>query len=116
MDKDLLLKPRLPEADVEIPGVGTVRVRGLSHQEVLIQRKAADDDNVDGPRALAMERKMLTLAMVDPAMTEAEVGEWQRTSPAGDIKLVFEAVQALSGLQEGAAKAAYKSVPGQPGA
>ncbi len=115
MDKEALLKPRLNEAEVEIPNLGTVRVRGLSRAEVLMVRKATDDAGVDGPRALTLERKMLALAMVDPKLTEAEVGQWQHAAGVGEINVVSEKVQELSGMLEGSAKAAYKSVRGESG-
>jgi hypothetical protein len=104
MDKDQLLKPRLPEADVEIPGVGTVRVRGLSRDEVLVVRKATDDAYLDGPRALTLERKLLAAAMLDPQLTEAEVGQWQKSAPAGELRPVVEKIQELSGMGEEAPK------------
>lgn len=95
--KDRLIKPRLPERDVHLEGVGTLRVRGLSHNEVLMIRKATDD-KPDGPRVLQLERKMLALALVDPVMTEAEVGQWQQAAPAGELDQVSRVVQELSGL------------------
>lgn len=105
MDKELLLKARLPEADVEVPGVGTVRVRGLTRAEVLKCQTLVQD----GPgRVEALERKMLALAMVDPELTEAEVGQWQKASPAGEMQPVTEKVQALSGMTKGAAGEAYR--------
>jgi hypothetical protein len=89
VDKDLLLKPRLAEADVEIPDVGTVRVRALSRAEVLLVRKATDNaDSIDGPRALVLERKMLATALLDPVLSESEVGEWQKVSAAGELEVV----------------------------
>ncbi len=115
MDKELLFKPRLNEADVEIPDVGTVRVRGLSRAEVLLVRKATDNEHVDGPRALVLERKMLAAAMVDPPLTEAEVGRWQEASAAGELGPVVQKVQELSGMADDAPKEAYKSVRGGSG-
>jgi hypothetical protein len=108
VDKEALLKPRLPEADVEIPGVGTVRVRGLSRYEVLLAQK----EQSKGPGA--MERVILRFGMVDPAMTEDEVAQWQKASPAGELEPVARKIQALSGIGEGAEKAAYKSDGGEP--
>lgn len=113
MDKEQLFKSRLGEADVEVPGVGTVRVRGLSRVEVLQVRKATDEAGIDGPRALTLERKMLALAMVDPHLTEAEVGKWQAAGAAGELGPVTDKVQELSGMKEESAKAAYKSAGGE---
>lgn len=110
-DKELLFKPRLPEDDVEVPGVGTVRVRSLSRAEVMLLQKMAQD----GEDPAAVERKMLSIALVDPALTEAEVGRWQRASIAGELEPVSDKVTALSGLDDDAAKAAYKEFEADPG-
>ena len=110
MDKELLLKPRLPEDDVEIPGVGTVRVRGLSRYEVLLAQR-------EQPKgAGAMERVILRFGLVDPELTEDEVTQWQKASPAGELEPVTRRIQALSGMGEGADKAQYKSVRDEPDA
>lgn len=108
--KDLLLKPRLPEADVDLPGVGSVRVRGLSRAEGIEVQKLIDKgwDR--------MERKLLSLAMVDPPLTEAEVGEWQQASVGGEIEPVTQHVMELSGLMQGADKEAYKEFDADPAA
>jgi hypothetical protein len=110
VDKDTLLKPRLPEADVDIPGVGTVRVRGLSRYEVLLAQK-------EQPKGVvAYERVMLRFGMVDPALTEDEATQWQKASPAGELEPVTRQIAALSGMGEGADKAQYKSHGGGSGA
>lgn len=107
MDKDLLLAPRLPEADLEVPGVGTIRVRGLSRLEVMGAQQ------LKGP---ALDRRLLSLALVDPVLTEAEVGQWQRASVAGEIEQVSAAVSKLSGMAPESAKDAYKSDGSESGA
>lgn len=113
MNIETLLSKRLSEAEVDIEGIGTVRVRALSRAEVLAVRKATDDEHMDGPRVLTLERKLLAAAMVDPVMTEAQVGEWQRIAPAGELQPVVRKIQELSGMLEDAAKAAYKSNGGE---
>lgn len=120
MDEDLkarLLKPRLPEADVDVPGVGTVRVRGLSRAEQLLAVKQGDIDsagNVNITRVEAIERRMLAMAMVHPAMSDDEVRQWQRAAPAGDLEPVTRRISELSGMTDGADKEAYKSFRSQP--
>lgn len=96
MDKEALFTPRLPEEDVEIPGLGTVRVRGLSRAEAM---KIRDRSDVE-----AQERLMIALGMVDPKLTEAEVGKWAKAAPAGELQPVSEVIGRLSGLIEGADK------------
>lgn len=108
VDKELLFKARLPEADVEIEGIGTVRVRGLSRAEALSIQKVA------GSGTDILERKMLALAMVSPRMTEGEVREWQEAAPAGELEPVTVKVQELSGINEDSAKAAYKEFDAYP--
>jgi hypothetical protein len=102
MDKELLFRPRLPEAEVEVPGVGTVRVRALNRAEVMA---------IQGRSGAARERAFLAAGLVDPILTEAEVGRWQQASPAGELELVTNAIGELSGMIEGAEKEAYKSLP-----
>lgn len=108
-DKELLFKPRLPEADVDVPGVGTVRVRGLSRSEAMSLRASAD--NVE-----AVDRRMLFLGLVDPKLTEDEVSQWYAASPAGEIEPITIKISELSGMTEGAAKEAYKAFDENPDA
>ena len=115
VSKENLFKDRLEESDVEVPGVGTIRVRALSRSEVLAVQHLGRTGKV-GPAAI--ERKMLAYALVDPELTEAEVGEWQQASAAGEIEAVTDEVVALSGMEDmaKAAKAAYKEFEANPDA
>ena len=106
MDKDLLFKPRLTEADVELPGVGTLRVRALNRAEAM---------RVEGTKGTeARERVILSLGMVDPELTEAEVGRWQQAAPAGELQPVALRIAQLSGLLEDAPKEAVETFRGEP--
>jgi hypothetical protein len=98
IDKEALLKTRLPEAEVPIPGVGTVRVRGLSRGEVFGTQKAKD--------TAVMERKILAFGMLDPVLTEAEVQRWQEACPAGELDPVVDKIRELSGLSDTSEKEA----------
>lgn len=112
VDKELLLKSRLPEAEIEIPDVGTVRVRALSRADVMALQRVKD-----GPgREEALERKMIALALVDPVLSEAEVGQWQKTSSALEMTPVTERICELSGMDADAAKRAYKEFESDPDA
>lgn len=110
--KSKLLAPRaetssgMPEADVEVPGLGTVRVRGLSRLESM-QLQALKGIQ-------AQERRMLAMAMVDPAMTEAEVGQWQRVSPGGELEPVTTMVARLSGTLSTSAKEVVREFIADP--
>jgi hypothetical protein len=99
----------LPEADVELDGVGTVRVRALSRYEILLAGKGKDENDV-----LAIEQAMLSMAMVSPRMNKADVERWQKASPIGQIQRVTSKVNELSGVGQNSGKDAYKSVRGEP--
>lgn len=123
VDKAKLLAKRaatpsgMPEDDVDVPGQGTVRVRGLSRAEQLLTVKQGDIDaagNPDITRVQAIEGRMLAMAMVDPEMSEDEVATWQGCGGSNEIEPVVEKIQELSGLLPGQAKELTKSVPREP--
>ena len=97
VDKAALLAKRFGVEDVEIDGVGTVQVRPLSRAEAL----ALQDRELD---AAEMERYLVALAMVAPALSEDEVGQWQANSPAGELEPVADAILRISGMKKEAAK------------
>jgi hypothetical protein len=108
MDKAELFKPYLPEAEVEIPGLGTVRVRAMSRAEVMMLQ--------DTKGVAAVERKMLHFAMVDPVLTEAEAGDWQKATIPSVIEPVTAKIAELSGMNGGSSdKETYKSVRRESG-
>lgn len=95
MDKNDLFKSNLTEAEVEIPGRGTVRVRTMTREEL---------HSLRDPNTGIAERKVLAACMVDPQLTEDEVLLWQTASPAGELSVVVEKIMKLSGLDPDAAK------------
>lgn len=101
VDKAALLAPRaetptgMPEDSAEVPGFGTVRVRGLSWKEVR--------DNEAGTAGT------LAHGMVDPVLTVPEAEQWLAAAPAGEVRDVLDKIAQLSGLGEGADKS---SLPG----
>lgn len=117
VSKEALLAKRsdtetgFPEDLVPIEGLGEVRVRGLSRFEVLHTQSVPDT----GGRTAAVERRTVALGVVDPPMTEAEVGQWQKSSLSGELDAVTYKIGELSGMLEGSAKAAYKKFEEEPG-
>lgn len=104
MDKNALTTPRLKTDTHEIPDVGVVTFRGLSRWELLEANKRADRGG-----QVAMEQFMLSCAMLDPAMTEADVAEWQKAGPGGEVIPIQKKINVLSGIGKAAAKS---DVPG----
>jgi len=106
MDKDLLFKPRLPEDSVVLPGVGTIRVRGLNRVEALTVEKITD--------IAARERRIVSLGMVDPQMSEADVLTWAQAAPADELEQVALKIADLSGILPDSAKAMMKHFEADP--
>jgi hypothetical protein len=100
IEKELLFKARLAEEDYDIPDVGTVRIRILSWDECAAFEKWAQT----GRDGIEVYRRILATALVDPILTEEEVGEWMRVAPAGEIENLARHVIRISGLVEGAQK------------
>lgn len=100
-----LLKARFGVEDVEIAGVGTVKVRALTRGQAL---------QVQGQEMTVaeMERKLIAWAMVEPSLTEEDVQQWQDSSPAGELQVVTDAIVRLSGMESGASKEAMKRFRG----
>lgn len=107
LNKEQLLWPRadtdsgMPEDDVEIPGMGTVRVRALSRKEALATQVI---ESVSERTA-----HIIALAMVDPRMSVSEVRQWMDVAIAGELEPVDGMIAELSGMTPDAGKAAYKS-------
>lgn len=104
MDKEALFRPRLPEQELEIPGVATIRVRALSRVEAILVKKAED--------MAAQERLILKYGVMDPKLTDPEIGRWQRASAPSELEMVTRVIGELSGAVDGEA---YKSVRGDAG-
>jgi hypothetical protein len=104
LDKAALLAKRgdRDRREVEIPGFGSVTVRGLTRAEAL-RIRGRDMDEAEA------ERLLLAAALVEPRLTEDEVATWQEVSPAGELGPVAEAVLELSGMVSDASKEAAKS-------
>lgn len=105
MDKNLLLsQDSLKAQDVELPGVGIVKVRGLRTDEL---RQATNPDMDDDELSV----HIVSAGLVEPEMTPEEVAQWKSLAPAGHFLGVYNKVAELSGLDVAAAKQAYKSPP-----
>lgn len=90
-------------ADVELPGLGTVTVRGLTRRESMKlkdQRMSSDE----------LEIELLTLAMVEPAMFRQDVVDWYESGANEEFEILSRKIAELSGMEVRADKEAYKSV------
>lgn len=106
LDKAALLTPAALEHDDVDIAKGTVRVRGLTRFEAGQVQKRDETD--------AKDRLTLTYGLVNPALTEAEAGEWMKADKAGDLVRVCNRIAELSGLLESSGTDAYKSDGHEP--
>ncbi len=106
IEKEALFKARLPEREVDVAGVGTVRVRGLSRPE------GFEVKQVKGEREI--EVAILSRALVDPTLSADEVRQWQAAATAGELEPVVTAVLELSGLVPPSMREAVNSFRVQP--
>jgi hypothetical protein len=88
--------------EFDIPGMGSIFVRGLNRLEAHIV--AACGNDVEGK-----ERKILSFGVVDPELTDADVRSWMKAAPSDVIDKVVTKIAELSGMVDGADKLAYKS-------
>jgi hypothetical protein len=100
VDKALLFKLRLTEQDILIDGVGTVRVRALSRDEMAQLREDYSNDEGELEDRVGFEHALIALAMVDPVLTSDEVELWSKASPGGELIKVLKGVNSLSGLDD----------------
>lgn len=108
VDKATLLAVKLPEAEVEIPDVGTVRVRGLSHGEVLEATAARERGR--------NEAVTLAFGLVEPTVTEDEAAAWLTSITFGQVSPILIEVMRLSGFGPSADKETWKELESEPGA
>lgn len=106
--KAKLLQRRVGQATVELPGLGTVTVRGLTRTEVL---RIQDQE---GKRQY--DAMTIAIGMVDPPFTFEEAQQWQDVSPAAELDLVTDKIAELSGMTKTAGTKAYLKMENDPGA
>lgn len=84
--------------DVELEGVGTITVRGLSRAELTrLNRESMVNGEVD---ADILERKMLQTTLVDPALTAEQVDRLFDAWGLPTLLRVMNEILDLSGLQD----------------
>jgi len=88
----------MPEGDVPIEGVGTVRVRGLSRWEVL------EGKDIDDRRAY--DSWLLLTAMVRPVVSATVVEAWMRAGLPTEFTPIIDKAVELSGMDDGAERRA----------
>lgn len=107
MDKSKLKARRLGTGEVQLPGWDEpIPIRSLS------QAQAEQVSEISG--TAERNRYIVRYGVVtDEPLTDADVDEMRDGWPAGDFTLLCLEIAKLSGLLEGSAKEAYKSLRGE---
>jgi len=106
MDKDALLAKRLTTEELDVPDVGTIKIRALTRSEAL---QLGDKKNT-----VERERHILVCAMVDPEMTYQDVKAWQDNATPGELEVITTAIARLSGMLDTSAKEVTGRFPDDP--
>lgn len=91
MGTNFLLTNRLGETEVLVRG-GSVKVRGLSRNEVVAIRELGLSDTPD------IEAHLLSVGIIEPQMSVEDVSTWRELSPAGEYERILNKVTSLSGI------------------
>lgn len=106
MDREVFLKASPPEEHVDLPGTGTVRVRGLTREEVHALAPLKKDQGT-------LERRIIHMGLISPSLSEEDVVVWYGSAPAGHTDLIVGAVSRLSGLFADSSKSGVPAVRGK---
>lgn len=112
VNTEALFRPRCPEDDFDLAGVGKVRIRGLTRAEI-----KEVSDGVDGGKD--MEAVSLSLAFVNPRLTVEQAETYLRTAGFEEANNLSRRINELSGIAgksggDQPTKAAYKSTRSKP--
>lgn len=108
--EDLTETPHLEVDEHQLPSGKWVRLRGLSSFEVHLMRKVSKG----GDDTAVADQLVLSMGMIEPALSKEGALKWMKSRPAGEATDAVSKIRDLSGLNEGAPKAAYKSLRGEP--
>jgi hypothetical protein len=101
LTREEILGRKVGHGELNIEGFGTVGIRALTMAEAVEVRA------LEG-RAEQVYL-IISLGMIDPPMTLADVEQWASSDAAGPLNAISEGIAVISGMSEGAGKDAYKS-------
>lgn len=90
--EDLLVRD-LPSEPFQLPGGKWVEIRPLTRYEVMTAQKLRQDKGL-----VELELRMITCAMVRPAMTDVDVKRWYKAVRAGALEGLTRRINVISGL------------------
>lgn len=106
VDKSALLAPRTGNTgELEIEGIGTLTIRALTRSEALRLNDVGSLEEKDN--------LLISMGVVEPALTPADVAAWASVAPAGEVSAVSEAIAVISGMTKTSAKEVTKSAAGR---
>ncbi|HEV8175544.1 MAG TPA: hypothetical protein VGP91_18045 [Actinoplanes sp.] len=90
---DDLLVSTLEAEPFELPNGMWVRIRPLSRFEVMVAQKLRQEQGI-----VALEVRMIASALVEPAMSDADVRRFMKAVPAGFLEPLTRRINVISGL------------------
>lgn len=106
---DDLFDVQLAEEDFEVRPGKWVHIRALTRDEMM--RGGKLDDN--RPK---QEQFLLSRAVLNPVLTEADVARWQKAANFMEVEMVARRINTLSGVGKDAAKSGVHDDGDEPGA
>lgn len=103
VNKEDLLAKRFGVEDLDVPELGVFKIKALTRAQALEFR----DKEIPVAEA---EQRIVSLAVVDPKLSEEDVAELQEHLPAGLLTPLLDRIAELSGMKKEATKS------GLPGA
>lgn len=102
----------MPEDTIEIPGVGQVKLRGLSRSEVV--GLGVQSPDLTQSELFDLTVKVVSKSLVEPKLTGAQVDTLMNHVPADVFNILVDTAMRLSGLDEGASKDVVSTFHSEP--
>lgn len=96
-NKNAMMVLHVPTAEVELEGIGSVLVRGLTRFESIEIMKLEGDRQVQDTQALVY-------GLLEPEMSRDEIIAWRKSGALMEIEAVARKINELSGIGKDAAK------------
>ncbi len=95
VDKATMLASDVDAEDLDVPGLGLVRVKGLTRAETIETTKF---------EGAAWERAIIVRGLVEPRLTDDEVETFQDSKRSGVVTAIFNRIIHLSAVGRDATK------------
>jgi hypothetical protein len=110
LTREEILARRVGQEPVDLGEGAVVIVRGMTRGEAARLPRIIDEHDGDPDNAIHQEAAVMSIALVEPAMTYPQAIEYLDSAPHMEVERIMSAVNRLSGRAPGQAKGYTKSV------